>query len=324
MAKALKSQSSFLMSRMQTASNDIKETEEQKSINIQEYIERTHKERVELDIGLLDAAPDEMNQFPGLSEEKMAQLKMSIMNSGILVPIIVWAQDNGRYMILAGHNRVEASRQILEEYAGAQHAFDYRKIPAIIYEKDEINQAKAQEIIIDTNYIQRSNLPPKLRVSVIRSRISLMRTQTDEKGATIDKLIDDLGLKKTAIYEDIQIGTQVIPELSNMYFDGKINRKAVLKFPIYDESLQTWIYETYGDHLTSERILRLNKSIKTKAQIGEIFEGEGVEPHVYTQITIPKSKLKAFRKVSTLYLKDAEFEAMCNEYIEQKYANLGD
>lgn len=55
-------------------------------------------------------------------------------------------------MILAGHNRAKAFKYLFEMDNGQK----YRKIPALIKKKDEITEEDAWEIIIDTNWVQRS------------------------------------------------------------------------------------------------------------------------------------------------------------------------
>lgn len=325
MAKQLKSQNDFFKARAQAASGEIRASDEQNK-TMEAYMARTQKEKVFIDIDLLDDAPAEWNFFPGLSPEKMLQLKMSITNSGILTPIIVWERMDGRYTILAGHNRVHASREILEENADIPNlSRDYRKIPAIVYSPTEIDETKAREIIIDTNYIQRGEMSPKLRVPIIVARRELMLMQTDEKGRTIKELADALNIKKASIYQDIQIGTDVIPEIQELYFNEKISRRAVLVFPTYDKPTQKWLYENYLELLTSERILTMGKKRKSREEMAEALAGDTEDRKVYTQATIPQSKLPLFRNVVTMLTADEDFVEICREYWNNHYnlANEG-
>ena len=318
--KKLINQNDFFKQKMAAAGKEIQESQTEQSKSMQAYVDRMHKERVNIDVDLFDDAPKEWNFFPPLAEDKMLQLKLSIQNNGIMDPVIAWQQENGRYMILAGHNRIHACRQIIQEYAGLDLRRDYRQIPTIIYGVDEIDESKAREVIIDTNYLQRGELTPRLRVSVIRARVGLMRGQRDERGAKINELIQNLNLKKSTVYDDIKIGTQVIPPLQNLYFDGRINRRAVLKFTQYSEEIQQWIFTTYGESLTSERICLLSKRVKLKGEIASILgASDEVVLNVHTQVTVPQNKLAAFRKLSTIYLTDPEFEELCNHYIQSHY-----
>ena len=130
---------------------------------------------------------------------------------------------------------------------------------------------------------------------------------------TIDELIQDLNIKKTAVYEDVQIATQIIDPLSALYFEGKLSRKAVLKFALFTDDIQKRIFETYPDKITTERVLQLSKSMKLWESIAEVFED--VEPEIRKQmyISAPKSMAQRVRKVSKLYVEDEDFRELCRE-----------
>lgn len=279
----------------ESAHEDLRKEEMKASADMQEYLKRANKEKTTLSIDVLDEAPEEWNFFPKLERTKFLQLKMSIMNNGILNPIIVWERENGRYMILSGHNRVRANREIIQEYADVEKlSKDYWNVPVIIYGKDEIDEYKAKEIIIDTNYIQRGQFEPELRVLIVKNRMDLMRTQTDEKGRRIDQIEKDLGIKKSAIYEDLQIGEKIIPELRQLYYDRIINRKAVLKFVFFMEDQQKKLYEKYGSVMTSSNVSKLKKSMRMDDEFEEVFNPKMIVPMKSVKLDIPEEHYEAF------------------------------
>lgn len=328
-SKSLKNQSAFFKQRMADAGKDIEASATDMQKSYLDYINRFKKDIVLVDIDRFEPALKEWNNFPQLAEDKMMQLMMSIMNNGIMNAVIAWDytgeyKNGGKLMTLAGHNRLEASRRVIEVYGKDATKRNYREIPTIIFEKDEIDSTKAREIIIDTNYLQRSDLPPRIRVGVIRSRVSLMKEQTDERGAKIDELVSSLNLKKSTVYDDIKIGTKVIEPLQNLYFDEKINRRSVLKLAIFDENTQRWIYESFGPNLSNERIGRLSKRVKLREEIAAILGDEKEPaPSVVTQVTIPKDRLPEFRKLVAAYLSDPQFAGMCREYLESSGEEAG-
>ena len=280
------------------AQDDLLKDEAKAESDMQAYLKRANKEKTTLSIDLLDEAPPEWNFFPKLEPTKFLQLKMSIMNNGILTPIIVWEQENGRYMILAGHNRVRANLEILAEYADVENlSRDYQHVPVIIYGKDEIDEYKAKEIIIDTNYIQRGQFEPELRVLIVKNRMDLMKTQTDERGRRIDQIEQDLGIKKSAIYEDLQIGEKIIPELRQLYYDRKINRKAVLKFVHFMEPEQKKLYENYGSVMTSSNVSKLKKSMRMDDEFEEVFNPKVVVPMKTVKLEIPEEHYEEFMQL---------------------------
>ena len=323
-SKPLARKKDFFMQRKEAAAVDLRESSQETERSIDAYISGLNKDRQYIDIGRFEDAPKEWNDFPPIPPVKRAQIKLSIMNNGILQPVIGWERPNGKIMILAGHNRVAISKEIIAEYADvSQHNYDYSKIPTILYGANEIDEARAREIIIDTNYLQRNDLDPRTRVMVIKARVGLMNAQKDEKGRTIKEMIaaiPGLEIKRSAVYQDIQIGTSIIRPLQELYFDGKLNRKAILKLAMLTEDMQTWLYETYPDKLTNDRVLKITKGTKLKAQLSAIFDEDSgsSERMVRSTFNLPEKDVKTIRKMSSLYATDEDFRALCDQYLKDK------
>ena len=83
------------------------------------------------------------NPFDLYEGQRLEDLIESIQVNTVLVPIIVRTTDGDLYEILAGHNRVEASKKL-----GLQ------TVPAII--RDDLTDVEAMFVAIETNLIQRS------------------------------------------------------------------------------------------------------------------------------------------------------------------------
>lgn len=75
--------------------------------------------------------------------KRMDDMVSSIKEHGILFPVLVQPVKDGKYEILAGHNRVEAAKR-----AGID------KVPAII--KEGLTEAEAMLIVVESNLMQRS------------------------------------------------------------------------------------------------------------------------------------------------------------------------
>lgn len=75
--------------------------------------------------------------------ERLDDMVDSIINNGVLVPIIARTTENGMLEILAGHNRANAAK-----LAG------HDKVPVFI--KENIDDEKAMIYVIETNVMQRS------------------------------------------------------------------------------------------------------------------------------------------------------------------------
>lgn len=318
----LQSHDDLFRKKSASAANELQAAADETHGAMSAYISKLGKKRETLDIDMFVSAPREWNRFPALSPGKRLQLKMSIMNNGIIDPVIAWEQPDGKLMILAGHNRVQCCHEIISEYNDVELSRDYRSIPTIRYGASEINELKAREIIIDTNYIQRNDLPANLRAWVLKERIHLMRNQKDERGMSIGELIDELKIKKTAVYEDVKIATQVIDPLSALYFEGQISRKAVLRFSFFNEEQQRRIWDLYRDKLTTDRILSLSKNMKLWDQIAAVFEDDEVTGKASITLTIPKLYAPDIKSFSKLYVTDEAFRKVCDEYMARNYDSL--
>lgn len=99
-------------------------------------------QNTEKEIPINQLVPWENQPFKMYSEFKLHELAESIKENGLLSPIIVCPLDNGKYRIIAGHNRVEACK-----IAGITN------IPSVVKNVDE-NRAKL--MMADTNLCQRT------------------------------------------------------------------------------------------------------------------------------------------------------------------------
>ena len=67
-------------------------------------------QNTEKEIPINQLVPWENQPFKMYGEFKLHELAESIKENGLLSPIIVCPLDNGKYRIIAGHNRVEACK----------------------------------------------------------------------------------------------------------------------------------------------------------------------------------------------------------------------
>lgn len=104
---------------------------------------QTGRSVVEIEIKLIDENPYQPRKV--FDDEAVSSLANSIKEHGVLQPIVVQREENGRYTVIAGERRLRASRSIMLE-----------KIPCIITE-DKYSKQKMLELAILEN-IQRENL----------------------------------------------------------------------------------------------------------------------------------------------------------------------
>ena len=65
-----------------------------------------------------------------------------------------------------------------------------------------------------------------MKIEIIKSRMDVYKRRRYSKGERIDQLAKELGIKKTAIYENLSISENVYAPLQELYYDGKLKGKA--------------------------------------------------------------------------------------------------
>lgn len=259
-----------------------------------------------LDIYSLHPAPSDWNFFPPISEAKMLEMIFSILENGLFNPIIAWEQDEG-CMILSGHNRVEAYKRILNDYRDSPNfnEEDYTTIPSIVFTRDEINENKAKEIIIDTNYIQREE-DKRLMPQIIKNRLEIVRNRRDKKGRTIDIVAEELGLSNTKVYEDQLIANRIIPELNELFFNNMLNKKSLLRFAWFNKDVQMWIYNSFQNRIIDDNVMKIKKHM-SKDELRECFKGENADVKMITvSIRMPEEFREEFRTMAFEWLENKE------------------
>ena len=103
---------------------------------------------ISMQSGIVEMDFDQMESFPNhkfklYEGQQLTDMVESVQQFGILLPIILWHTEDGRYIILSGHNRRNAA-----QLAGLT------KGPIII--KENLTQDEAVLIVTETNLRQRS------------------------------------------------------------------------------------------------------------------------------------------------------------------------
>ncbi len=288
----------------QRATQDVSQT--LKNVGTLNPTVKARKVLQHIDIDEMMPAPEDWNRWPLLKDnqpECYLELKMSIYEKGIETPLILWRRKDG-LMVLAGHNRREICKEIIQECKDEKN-FDedkYRFVPSIVYEEDELTETEARDIIDDTNiYREFSKLPNKIKIQITKDRMEVYKRRRYAKGERIDQLAKELGLEKTAIYENLSIYEKIIPELQELYYDERLTRKAIIKFVYYDQDTQRWIFENYEDQITDAKVKALKKSM-SRTEISRVFEGEGKGIKKIT-LDIPVGRVDEFKKIFEKWMK---------------------
>ena len=162
--------------------------------------------------------PFENHPYKVQDNEEMERLTESIMQHGVLTPIIVRPLENttDEYEIISGHRRVMASQK-----AGIT------EIPALIVSLD---RDAAAIVLVDSNLHREHILPSekafayKLKAEALAHqgfRADLTSVQLAPKLAT-EQIAEDAGTSKDTIKRYIRL-TNLIPEILQYVDDGRIS-----------------------------------------------------------------------------------------------------
>ena len=153
--------------------------------------------------------PFEGHPYKVLDNEEMEALTESVLNEGILSPLIVRPlEDTNKYEVISGHRRLHAA-----EGAGLS------EVPALVC---EISREEAAIMLVDSNLHREHILPSekafayKLKMEALKHR-GITCGQVGHKSR--DSLTDDDSGRQVQRYIRL---THLIPELLQLVDDGKI------------------------------------------------------------------------------------------------------
>ena len=115
---------------------------------------------VDVNIDLIDDFPN--HPFKVIDNEEMQQMKESIEENGVLVPVIVRPKENGRYEMISGHRRKFASELALKA-----------TIPCVVR---DLSDDEATIIMVDSN-MQREEILPSEKAFAYKMKLLALSHQ---------------------------------------------------------------------------------------------------------------------------------------------------
>ena len=162
-------------------------------------------------------APFPQHKFKLYSGERLENMVQSIKEYGVLLPIIVW-KNNNDYIILSGHNRVEVCKIL-----------NIQEIPCVI--KKDLTLNDATLIVTETNLMQRSftDLSHSERAYTLEQHYKSIKSQgkrTDllkeigklmlKENKSLDKLSSTYNLSKNTIARYMRLAKLIKPLLDKI------------------------------------------------------------------------------------------------------------
>lgn len=263
----------------------------------------------EIPLKLLVSAPEHWNFYKPLDESKMLELMQSIEEIGLQNPIIV-SKDKDTYTILAGHNRKMAFQRLED-----MHGEEYSKIPARVYKSEDINDNIAQQIVIDTNWVQRELTKMEKAKSIIhKKRLIEERRASGElpiKGRTRDLIASYFNVAGRHVDRFVKLAN-LIPSLGELIDSEEIPLSSGFSLSALEPNIQKWIYENFRDKISSGTLTSKIKPSMSKPQIEELLTGESStekakKPPKIT-IKVKQEKYEDFLKELKIWIVEREYD----------------
>lgn len=180
----------------------------------------------------------------------------------------------------------------------------YDEIPAIIKARNQIDENKAQEIIIDTNWVSRQLTAYEKTNSIIKKYVRIKK-DTTAKGKTRDLVGEKLGITGRMVQNYLSL-RNLETDFFDMIDDAVITLSDAIKISKLPKDLQEYLVTVAKkDGLTNYLIKNL-KNADTTEKIDEIIEDEGrkSDEMVTFTVKIPKSRREEFMKVYSDFIKN--------------------
>lgn len=202
-------------------------------------------------------------------DESMNELVESVMQRGLIQPIIIRPTEDGNYEMVSGHRRKRAF-----EIAGIE------KIPATV---KEMTRDEAILAMVDSN-LQREIILPSEKAFSYKMRLEAMNRQgmrtdktstpSESKFRTNEQLAEEVGESREQIRRYIRL-TNLIPDLLELVDEGRIAMRPAVEISYLPEEAQEQLYETidYNDATPSHyQAIRLRKFHSDGKLTSEVIE----------------------------------------------------
>ena len=247
---------------------------------------------MEIEVELIN--PFRNHPFKVLDDEKMDELVDSVLEKGILTPVIVRPMGNGMYEMISGHRRLHAAKRA-----------QIKKIPAIV---TDYNDDEAIIVMVDAN-LQREELLPSERAYSLKMKMDAMRHQgvcrhngdklspAERKTAAI--VGEGSGLAPRSVHRYIRL-TDLVPELMEMVDNKKLSLVNGVEIAGFCKEVQMYLLKYILDNGSIQPIqleaLKKEKNIEnlTPYTVMTIMKNALSEKRVSKKVSFTEKKLNQF------------------------------
>lgn len=257
--------------------------------------------------------------FSMYDDNKKQEVKESIEKFGVLTPIIVRQIDNEKYEIIAGHNRVECSKELGKE-----------SIPAKIMNIDDDD---ATLIMIDTNLCSRDKISPiekgrayKLKLEILKKKTQELLDSSNVDGdsliresqKSVDKLTEETKESKSQIYRFISL-TNLNADFQRLVEKEEMAISVGSEVSTLNEQEQEILYSVLDDKHKNLKLSEIQK-IKnleeiTYNSVSDILENKKVKKASFTG----KLNKKVAKKYKDKFNNDNDFTNLIDKLLEKYF-----
>ena len=240
-----------------------------------------------LSLELLSGFPDHEKHFPLYTGKRLDDMVESIQRLGVQSPILVWRTGDRRFIIISGHNRVNASR-----IAGQT------SIPAVV--RKDLTPETAEDLFFEMNFRQRSlsDMLFSQRVLCVAAHYNMLKRQgrrtdlledgdtspdTQEKSCTDAKIAQEYELTRDKVSKYCRYAMLYQPLLLLMNDGKRLGQLSAYEISfVEDHTIQEQIYQV----MTTDRAVL---SVAKAKQLRRAFEAKELDETRIKEILTPSS-----------------------------------
>lgn len=257
---------------------------------------------------LIDA-PKEMNEWSVRPENVLIDYALSIADTGLIHPLTVWEQPDGKYMILSGHNRKRAYQLLTTKFAdikdsnGMYFSDKYQTIRCSVYPYKSLDVNKAKRIINDANSNQRYGLTSEEKIRIAEQKLAIIRQMP--KDSVIEKIGETFSLKRSFSYDLVRIA-HLPAELGSLYANGTIGRQGALRLASLPKE-QCAMLAKNPEKIVPSQISQINPKCHYKdSELTALLYATPAEPTTRVSFTVPCRLQAEFKERVTALLAEME------------------
>ena len=238
----------------------------------------------------------ENHPFKVVKDSKMQELIESVMENGIITPVIVRPDDEDGYEMISGHRRLFAAKE-----AGLD------KIPAFVR---EMTDDQATIAMVDAN-LQRETILPSEKAFAYKMRYEAMRrgggrpvkNNLSQNGTNYRADIDlakQVGESRNQVQRFMRL-TELIPELLELVDLERLAMMTGVDISFLPKEVQKWIYEYIKENgaikanqIAAVRNVYSAGSGLTQNEMIQLMNDNLPKNQAAKKVTITEKKLKQY------------------------------